>query len=97
MPTGREMASAMATETNERYMCPWIAGTMSSQKFSEIHSQSISLGSSSEKSCKSARPPERWPELSTRVAASRAGKSLNGLDGEQPFGPVLLYHGLGPS
>src|SRR3712207_4506079 len=69
----------MATETNERKMWPWTAGTMSSQKFSEIQSHSMSLGSSSdERSCKSARP------------ASPTREFLNGVYVEQPLLAALL-------
>src|SRR3712207_3120363 len=84
MPVGSEIASAIATETNERKMCPCTAGTMSSQKFSEIQSHSTSLGSSSEeRSC-------RRVKLLTRDAPD-AGERLYGVHGQQPPFATLLH------
>src|SRR5918998_2620881 len=84
------MARAIATETNERYMWPCIAGKMSSQKFSESQSHSMSFGSSSEMSCRSARAP---PLLTRGVPG--AGKGLYGLYGQQAPLAVVLDDGLG--
>src|SRR3712207_1721699 len=91
MPTGNEMASAIATETNERYMCPWMAGKMSSQKFSESQSHSINLGSSSEMSCRNARAP-----ASPTRGFSGAGQGLYGLHGKQPPLAAVLHDGPAP-
>src|SRR5215211_1715002 len=67
-------------------MWPWIAGTMSSQKFSEIQSHSTSLGSSmEERSC------SRRARLLTRCVPC-AGELLYGLHGQQPLLAVLLHH-----
>src|SRR5215211_197216 len=88
---GSAMASAMATETNERKMCPWMAGTMSSQKFSEIHSQSMSLGSSMRSCNKRARLPTR--------DVSGSGELFYGVYGQQPLFAALLHDtsgGTGP-
>src|ERR671915_1196373 len=63
---------------------------MSSQKFSESQSHSMSLGSSSEMSCRSARAPP----LLTRGAPG-AGKGLYGLYGQQAPLAVVLDDGLG--
>src|SRR3989337_1397510 len=66
---------------------------MSSQKFSAIQSHSMSLGSSSEMSCKSARAPEN---PSPTRGFPGAGEGLDGLDGQQPFLAVVLHDRLGP-
>src|ERR671916_640036 len=61
---------------------------MSSQKFSEIQSHSMSLGSSSEeRSCRRAK-------LATRDV-SGAGEGLYGVYGEQPPLAILLHDALG--
>src|SRR5215208_1517860 len=82
--------SAIATETNERKMWPCIAGTMSSQKLSEIQSHSMSFGSSmDERSCSNARAG-----LATRVVPG-AGELLDGVYSEQTLFAVSLNHALG--
>src|SRR5215212_3743378 len=68
-------------------MWPWIAGTMSSQKFSAIQSHSMSLDSSSERSCMSAR-------ASPTRGCPGAREGLYGLDGQQPLLGVVLHDGL---
>src|SRR5919202_5202447 len=73
-------------------MCPMIAGTISSLKFSEIQAQSMSLGSS-KTSCKKARPAEGEPLYTW--AALRAGERLYGFDGQQPLLAVSLYDASG--
>src|SRR5918998_1721680 len=69
-------------------MCPWIAGTMSSQKFSEIQSHSMSLGSSSEE-----RSWRRRARLATRGGLG-AGERLYGVYAQQPLFAALLHHAL---
>src|SRR5919112_182683 len=82
--------SAIATETNERKMWPCIAGTISSQKLSEIQSHSMSFGSSmDERSCSNARAG-----LATRVVPG-AGELLDGVYSEQTLFAVSLNHALG--
>src|SRR5215218_7842365 len=75
-------------------MWPWIAGKMSSQKFSRIQSHSMSFGSSiAVRSWSSARP--KAPGSTTRVAPG-AGELLYGVYGQQPLLAVVLHDGLGP-
>src|SRR5918994_4972215 len=82
--------SAIVTETNERKMWPCIAGTMSSQKLSEIQSHSMSFGSSmDERSCSNVRAG-----LATRVVPG-AGELLDGVYSEQSLFAVSLHHALG--
>src|SRR5215203_1160142 len=82
--------SAIATEMNERKMWPCMAGTMSSQKLSEIQSHSMSFGSSmDERSCSNVRAG-----LATRVVPG-AGELLDGVYGEQTLFAVSLHHALG--
>src|SRR5215204_3473491 len=76
-------------------MWPWIAGTMSSQKFSRIQSHSMSFGSSiEERSWSSARP--KAPGSTTRVAPG-AGELLYGVYGQQPLLAVVLHDSLAVS
>src|SRR5215207_794441 len=71
-------------------MWPCIAGTMSSQKLSEIQSHSMSFGSSmDERSCNNVRAG-----LATRVVPG-AGELLDGVYGEQTLFAVSLHHALG--
>src|SRR5919205_2539693 len=71
-------------------MCPMIAGTISSLKFSEIQAQSMSLGFS-KTSCNKARPAEGSTEPLSTWAARRARERLYGFDGQQPLLAAFLY------
>src|ERR671933_2039678 len=63
-------------------MCPMIAGTISSLKFPEIQSHSMSLGfSREESSCRRAKLP--------------TGESLYGVYGQQPLLAAFRYDAFG--
>src|SRR5215210_6868698 len=84
MPVGSEIRSAIATEVNERYMWPWSAGMISSERLFEIQFQSRTFGP---RSWRITRGPLR--ELLTALLAfGLMGELADGIQAQGAAHPV---------